>query len=72
MNASPHTKDTDYQKIYAILMETCSFNFIHLEGFEFSCNTQSGKVGLFVLLKFENNLDGEINHFNFNSYVKLL
>ena len=26
-----------------------------------------GNVGIFVLLKFENKLDREINHFNFNS-----
>ena len=26
-----------------------------------------GNVGIFVLLKFENTLNGEINYFNFNS-----
>ena len=34
---------------------------------EFSCNTQIGNAGIFVLLEFENKLDREISHFNLNS-----
>ena len=33
---------------------------------EFSCNTQIGNAGIFVLLEFEKS-DTEISHFNFNS-----
>ena len=53
----------EYKKKIGLEGECAKLNFLG--------GKNVGNVSIFVMLKFENKLDGEISHFNCNSYKTL-
>ena len=63
--------------IYAVHKKSVPLSLFFRYVVEFSRNTQSWEVGIFVLLNIESKMDRKISHFNFNSnnyakYINLL